>query len=118
MGITAWDIVDGEISFLNNTFVNITAQAALAQRLEGKLNMFEGEWEFDLTEGIDWPDILSSKPYSNDDVEPVIRETLTSDPAVTGIIELTLTPNNSTRRLVIAFKVSSDVGLVEGGVAI
>lgn len=118
MGITAWLITDGEIDFSDNTFTEITGTAALAQRLEGKLEMLEGEWEFDLTEGIDWPDILSSKPYSNDDVEPELRETLSSDPAVTGIIELTLTPNNETRKLEIFFKVSSDVGLVEGGVAI
>jgi hypothetical protein len=80
--------------------------------------MFEGEWEFDVTEGIDWPDVLSSKPFSADDVELRVRDTLTSDPAVIKIVELTITPNNLTRRLVITFEVASDVGLVQGGVEI
>lgn len=118
MGIKTWDIVNGEISLVNNSFVDVLDRVALAQRLEGKLKMFVGEWFLDLTRGVNWIDILSTKPFRVDDFAPIIRKVLLDDPAVVSITSLDITPNNATRVLTVDFEVASDVGLVEGGVKI
>lgn len=118
MGIKTWTITNGEIAFVSNTFVEITDEDALAQRLEGRLTMFQGEWFLDATRGINWPDALATKPFRVRDFSPIIRKALLDDPAVVSITRLDITPNNSTRELTVDFEVASDVGLVEGGVAI
>lgn len=118
MGIMTWAIIDKEIQFVDNSFVDVLDEAALAQRLEGRLKMFEGEWFLDENEGVNWIDALSTKPFRLSDFEPIIRSELLSDPAVKDITKLEITPNNATRVLTIDFEVQSDVGLVQGGVAI
>lgn len=116
MAIETWNILNGEIQFTSNSFVVLTDRDALAQRLEGRIEMFVGEWFLDSTRGIDWTDILSSKPFRTENIDPIIRAALLADPAVTEILELTFTQDNTTRQLAIDFSVRSDVGLVDGGV--
>ena len=115
MAIQAWQITDGEIEFTNNTFVTITDRDALAQRLEGRIRMMEGEWHLDLLLGINWIDVLGTKPFISQDFEAILRTTILEDPAVISITSLTITPGTD-RSLNIQFEVSSDVGLVNGGV--
>lgn len=116
MAIKAWNIVDGEIQFTSNTFVDITDEDALAQRLEGRIRMQTGEWHLDPLLGINWIDVLGTKPFRAADFEPILRAVILADPAVVSITSLTVTPNNATRELDVQFEVSSDVGLVNGGV--
>lgn len=118
MGITAWKLLNREIQITDNSVVEITAQTALAQRLVGLLEIFPGEWSFDTELGVNWIDALGTKPFRSQDLEPKLREVLLSDNAVVSVLELTITPDNATRGLAIAFKVDSDVGRVEGGILI
>jgi len=118
MGIIALKIVGDEIEFADNALTVITDAEALRQRLKNRMLLWLGEWFLAPTVGIDWLDILESKPANLVEVDRRLRAELLSDPAVTGITEYESSFDRSARKLTVSWAVTTDVGLVRGEAAI
>lgn len=118
MGIKTWKTTNGQIAFVNGILVELTGADALAQRLENRLKLWLGEWFLDTSIGVDWLDILESKPTDTDEIERILREEILKDAAVTEIVDFSVVFDNTNRRATITFSANGDVGLVQGEVTI
>lgn len=118
MGILTFRIVDRQIEFANNTLTVITGAEALRQRLNNRMLLWLGEWFLTPLEGIDWLDILESKPVDLPEVDRRLRGELLEDPAVVKIVEYESSFDRTIRKLTVSWAVTGDLGLVRGEIAV
>lgn len=81
---------------------------ALAQSLDTRLSSFLGDCFFDQSSGIDWFNLLGAK--SEIAVNLAVRAVISNTPNVTGILEVLLTLDETSRLLTIKYKVQTTFG--------
>ncbi len=108
-------VENGEMVFANTTFTEITGIEAYAQRLENRIGLMLNDWFVTPGSGINWFEMLQSKPVQVDRITDVVRKNLLADEGVLRIKELNVSFDKTTRKLSIDFQADTDIGLVTGG---
>ena len=111
-------IVDGEMELAGGQLTVITDSEALAQALVNRLKLYLESWFITPQSGVDWPDILNSKPVLPDRIEPILKDALRRDSRVIKIRKFELSFDNATRTLSLYFEADTVVGLISEEVAI
>ena len=114
--LKTWKLKDRDLVFNNGNFVEITDNDALVQRLENRLKLWKGEFEYLPNEGIDYLDLFNSK-RSEKQIAAVLKAELLKDPYITSVPQFDITLNRSTRVLSGTFKAKGNLGPVEGSVS-
>jgi hypothetical protein len=86
--------------------------AAVAQAVLTRLNLWQGEWWLDLTEGTPWLQQILGKPRGPGSPDAAIRERILGTPYVTHITDYASTYEASTRRWLVSCKVFTTFGQV------
>jgi hypothetical protein len=104
--------LDGNDDLLieNNDLVLVDGLDAIAQDMQTRLQIFQGEWFLDTRIGVPWfQKILGSKSRSLV-VKSVIRKSILTTPGILNILDLNFEFDGTTRTL----SVSGRCGTVEG----
>lgn len=83
----------------------------LSQRLQIRLNTFQGEWFMDSTLGVDWWNRVMGKNRSKMAVDALIQEAILKEPDALQILEYSSTISTD-RRFSCSFKVRTEDGAV------
>jgi hypothetical protein len=83
----------------------LTGNAAIAQSINTRLNSVLGDCFFDTGSGIDWFNLLGSS--NSLALELAISSTILNTANVTGMIQLSVVINETTRNIMITYQVST-----------
>jgi len=111
-------ITDGEMELTNTTLVVITDAEALAQALVNRMKLYLESWFITPQSGVDWPDILNSKPVLTDRIADILKQSLRNDNRVLKIRKFEIDFTDATRTLTVRFEADTEVGLISEEVAI
>ncbi len=81
---------------------------SVAQKIRIRLLWFEGEWRWDVEEGMPWFDGLLVKNPDTDHFESVVRERIFEVEEVTEVKEVSVTYDRKTRDAVIRYTALTD----------
>jgi len=102
----------GDVSFVNGeSGVTSIGAEDLSQRLQIRLNTFQGEWFMDSTLGVDWWNRVMGKNRSKMAVDALIQEAILKEPDALQILEYSSTISTD-RRFSCSFKVRTEDGAV------
>lgn len=102
----------GDVSFVNGeSGVTSIGAEDLSQRLQIRLNTFQGEWFMDSTLGVDWWNRVVGKNRSKMAVDALIQEAILKEPDALQILEYSSTISTD-RRFSCSFKVRTEGGAV------
>lgn len=100
-----FDLSTGNLQLLSGT-------DSIPQDIRLALSFFLGEWYLDRSVGIPYfEDVLVKNPDPNV-LQSVFRRAIAARPGVNGVDAITLTQDSETRKLSLAFRASTDAGLL------
>jgi hypothetical protein len=109
-----FDSITGDISTELGDLVFVDGIDALEQDCRQAMQAFQGEWFLDETDGVPYfQSLLGKKPNTLVSRE-VFRKALLAVPGVVEVLRCEVSFNGSTRTLTVAWKVSTDLGEIEG----
>ena len=111
MRIRALD-VDGDWEFGKGQNNYLTGQKAVAQNIQTRLLSFLGDCFFDVSTGIDWFTYLGGKDQIA--LNLAVSATILNTRDVTGILQLGIALNRTTRNLVIRYRVQTTYSSLSG----
>lgn len=101
---------DGDLDFSTGNLQVLAGAEAIVQGVLVRLQFFKGEWFLDLDAGIPYfQSVLVKNPDPNV-LQTIFREAILATPGVLALTSLVLTLDRVTRRLTVAFRISTDVG--------
>lgn len=109
---------DGDLDVSSGALELVRGTDAILQSIKCRLQFFKGECFWDRSAGIPYfEDVFVKSPDANV-LQSVFRAALLETPGVLEIVDLSLSFDRATRRLSVAFNVSSDVGELDSEVTI
>lgn len=117
MGISAHRdlaLVDGELVIKDGDLAVVRGKDAIAQAVYLRLSFFQGEWFLDSQAGIPWFEKALVKGPRLALVRSTVRKELLSVQGVNDVLQLDLDLSAQTRTLSITFRVSTDLGEIQG----
>jgi hypothetical protein len=89
-----------------------SANLAVAQTINTRLNSFVGDCFFDANAGIDWFNFLGNKDQTG--LNLAISAVIINTTNVTGILQLSIVLNDVTRNLTIQYQVQTTYSVTQG----
>jgi len=115
MALRAADTENGDMKVADGDLVLVTHVDAMALNLENRLRLLLSEWFLSPDSGVDWLDMLQSKPVDTDRVEEVLTLELAKEEKVMDVVQMRATFDNQSRELSVSFVVETTEGTTSGG---
>ena len=81
---------NGDFVFGHGLNDYLVGNDAVAQLIEDRLLLWLGEWFLDISEGVDWPSVLGTKPPAMNEAEIAVRECVRATETVTDITDFAM----------------------------
>lgn len=104
------DWTTGDLAVVNGNFVLIDGIEAIAQSVRCRLQMFEGEWFLDETDGMPYFQTILVKNPNMDAIREAFRKRILGTVGVKDLLTLDLSYTSSARTLRVSFRASTDEG--------
>jgi hypothetical protein len=102
-------LTDGDLVWSNGALVQITDHLdSIRQLIECRLSMALGTWFLDPDDGLDIYGKILGKPRSESDVRQALGARITETPGVKTLKSMSVSLDNSTRALTVAFVAQAD----------
>ena len=88
--------INGDFTFGHGLADYLTENAAIAQLVKDRLVLWLGEWFLDITQGVNWPMILGSKPPAVLLAEQEVRRVVLATTDITNVTSVTLAFDHTT----------------------
>jgi hypothetical protein len=105
----ALDPATGDLLVSRGRLEVVTGPAALRQRLQMRLRLWQGEWFADTSVGVPWLLFLGVKG-AQALAESTLRRAITTCPGVASLDAFTFNVDSRTRRATLSFRVTATTG--------
>jgi len=112
MTIRAYKIDEdtGDLVFVAGRPQLVEGAEAIAQSIRYNLRLIKGEWPFDVSQGVDYFDVVNVKGTSRNAVEAEFTNAIESTRGVVSIDEIQFVYDNAGRALSVTYKATVDSG--------
>lgn len=97
----------GDLLIRNGQFVLVDGPAAIRQEIEIRLSWWLREWFLDLSAGMPWIELLTSKAGPAT-IAAVVRSAVGSTPGVLSVRSVTVVPDVAERNFAVSFEAEVD----------
>lgn len=107
---------DGDLASASATApssATVSGEDAIRQHLQVRLRLIKGECPWDLDLGVDYFGTVLRKGATDSEIATELQRVILGTPGVASLRSLDLARDKASRTLAVAFKVVTDVGLVE-----
>ncbi len=109
---------DGDFDVSTGTLVILKGSDSIVQAVKIALQCFKGEWFLDPDSGVPFfQDVLVKNPDPSV-LQTVFRDAILEVPGVLALNALELAQDRGARTLTVTFRVSTDVGELDGSVSV
>lgn len=108
------DAITGDLVIENGDFLWVDGIEAIEQDIRTALQMFQGEWFLDETEGVPYHQSILGQKVSPLVVREIFRRQLLAIPGVLDVVSISASFVGATRTIAVTWKVSTDLGELTG----
>jgi len=105
---TTWDV-----SLTGQDIDTVSGVEAIRQNYRQRLNLFRGEYPYDLTKGIPYHDEFFKKRFNPIVIDTILKNTIIDTPGTLELTKFNLSFSNSNRELSLTFKTICTDGIVD-----
>lgn len=109
MRALALDPATNDLLLTDGRLTLVEGVEAIAQRLDGRLSLWQGEWFGDLTAGVPYRRFLGEKGAERL-AESAMRQAIATCPGVSAVETFAFTVDKRTRAATLAFRVRTTTG--------